>query len=205
MKRNMIFKNALVVMATLFVGAMATSCSDWDDHYDATSAVEGSASATLWENIASNSNLSQFADLLRKTGYDEVLKASQTYTVWAPLNDTFDYNTLAQEGREKLLKEFVQNHVARNNYAASGVLDEQIYMLNEKVHSFVGTAGSYAINGVTVAQPNLASSNGVLHTISGKLQFLANIYESLEASQFPIDSISNYFHSFDEKVLNTRV
>jgi len=203
MKRNMIFKNALVVMATLFVGAMATSCSDWDDHYDATSAVEGSASATLWENIASNSNLSQFADLLRKTGYDEVLKASQTYTVWAPLNDTFDYNTLAQEGSEKLLKEFVQNHVARNNYAASGVLDEQIYMLNEKVHSFVGTAGSYAINGVTVAQPNLASSNGVLHTISGKLQFLANIYESLEASQFPIDSVSNYFHSFDEKVLNT--
>ncbi|MCR5130110.1 MAG: fasciclin domain-containing protein [Prevotella sp.] len=198
----MIFKNALVVMAALVAGAMTTSCSDWDDHYDPTTAVEGSASATLWENISSNSSLSQFADLLRKTGYDEVLKASQTYTVWAPLNDTFDYSTLSQEGSEKLLKEFVQNHVARNNYAASGVLDEQVYMLNEKVHSFVGSAGTYTINGVSVAQSNLASSNGVMHTISGKLQFLANIYESLDASEFAIDSISDYFHSFDQRVLN---
>lgn len=188
----------MVVFAT---GAMTTACSDWDDHYDVSSAVEGSATATLWENIQSNSNLSQFAALLKKTNYDKVLDSDQTYTVWAPLNGTFDYDALSSLGDDKLVREFVQNHIARNNYPASGAVDERILMLNEKVLNFEGS-GQYTMSGVGVAQPNVASANGVLHTINNKLEFLASIYESLDASQFAIDSVANYFHQFDERVLN---
>ena len=86
MKRNMIFKNMLAAVAILATGVLFTACSDWDDHYDAGKAVEGTATSTIWENISSNANLSQFADLIRKTGYDDVLNTSQTFTVWAPLN-----------------------------------------------------------------------------------------------------------------------
>lgn len=201
MKRNMIFKNALVVMAAFVAGAMATSCSDWDDHYDPTDATAGSATSTLWQNIQTNSELSQFAELVRKTGYDKILDASQTYTVWAPLNDTFDYATLAAQGNEKLLKEFVQNHIARSNYPASGVVNERVTMLNKKVLSFVGS-GSYTMDGIDLSKINLPSANGVLHVLNHKLDFRANIYESLDASEFPIDSVSEYYHSFDLKVLN---
>ena len=86
MKRKMIFKNVLVAMAAVVAGTLTTACSDWDDHYEAESAVTGSATSTIWQNIAENNNLSQFAALLKKTGYDQVLNASQTSTVWAPLN-----------------------------------------------------------------------------------------------------------------------
>ncbi|MBQ9654944.1 MAG: fasciclin domain-containing protein [Prevotella sp.] len=196
MKRDIIFKKAMVVMATFAMGAMITACSDWDDHYDAGSAVSGSATSTIWQNIESNNNLSQFAALVKKAGYDAVLNTTQTYTVWAPLNGTFDYEALSSLGNDKLVKEFVQNHIARSNFPATGTLNERIFMLNEKVIDFEG-AGSYTIGGIEVAQPNVSSLNGVIHTTNGKVDFLSNIFESLEPGEFAIDSISNYFHAYD--------
>ena len=191
-----LFFSALVLVSFFF-----TSCKEWDEHYDAGSAVEGSATATIWENITANPSLSQFAALVKKAGYEDFLKATQTLTVWAPLNDTFDYEALMNESNETVLKEFVQNHIARNNYPASGQIGWSISMLNLKHLVFEGN-GNYTMDGVAVAHPNVASVNGVLHTISGKLQFRSNILESLNNKQFPIDSISDYFHSYDVLKLN---
>ena len=194
-------KIKLVFSILVLVSFLFTSCKDWDEHYDAGSAVEGSATATIWENITANPNLSQFAALIQKAGYDELLKSTQTLTVWAPLNGTFDYEALMNKSNETLLKEFVQNHIARNNYPASGFLERKISMLNLKHLVFEGN-GNYSMDGVEVAQPNVASANGVIHTLNGKLQFRYNILESLVGGEFPIDSVSNYVHGYDEIVFN---
>lgn len=197
MMKNMKKVNIRLVFASLlFVSLFLTACKDWDEHYDAETAVEGSATATIWENITANSNLSQFAALVQKAGYADLLKSTQTLTVWAPLNDTFDYEALMAESNETLRKEFVQNHIARNNYPASGRVANSISMLNLKHLLFEGN-GSYTMDGIAVAQPNVASLNGVLHTINGKLQFRSNILESLNNKEFPIDSISDFIHSYD--------
>jgi len=177
------------------------SCSDWDDHYEADASVLNSQHATLWENISKSGSLSQFASLLKKAGYDEVLGASQTYTVWAPTDGTFDYDALSALSTERLQKEFIQNHIARNNYPASGAVDQRVYTLNEKLMLFGGN-GSYAIQDVNIATPNLASRNGVIHTLSGKIPFKANIYESLNNNDFALDSIADFYHSYDVKKLN---
>lgn len=189
------------MVSLLLISLILTSCKEWDEHYDAGSAVEGSATATIWENITANSNLSQFAALVQKAGYAELLKSTQTVTVWAPLNDTFDYEALMNENNETLRKEFVQNHIARNNYPASGRVETSISMLNLKHLVFEGN-GNYTMDGIAVAQPNVASLNGVLHTINGKLQFRSNILESLNNKDFPIDSISDFVHSYDVLRLN---
>ena len=181
--------------------ALLSSCSDWDDHYGADTALVSSQSATLWQNISSQPNLSQFAALLKATGYDEVLSQSQTYTVWAPEDGTFDYARLSTESSDKLVREFIQNHIARSNYVVSGSVDEKIYMLNEKLMPFEGN-GSYTISGVTLDQSNIGSSNGTLHTIGSYLPFMANIYESLSNDQYPIDSISDFFHAYEQRELD---
>ena len=49
-----------------FIGLVG--CSDWTDHYDADTKLVDSQHATLWENINSDANLSQFAALLKKAG-----------------------------------------------------------------------------------------------------------------------------------------
>lgn len=198
---NINHKAASLVGGGIIAAVALTACADWNDHYEADSAVVNTQVSTLWENIEGNSSLSQFAALLKKTGYDKVLSESQTYTVWAPLNGTFDYETLLSATDSRLTKEFVQNHIARNNYPISGNVDELVYMLNEKVMAFSGN-GNYSIQGVSIDQMNVASSNGMLHMVRERIPFRANIYESLHNEEFAIDSVSNYFHHFDEKVLN---
>lgn len=189
----------------LCFGAVATlalaACADWDDHYEVDSSLLGSQQSSLWKNIQQNENLSQFASLLKKAGYDAVLDASQTYTVWAPVNGSFDYETVSALSDDRLQKEFIENHIARNNYPASGLVDERIFTLNEKLMHFSGNT-NYAIQGVEVERSNVASHNGVIHTLKGRIPFVQNIYESLNAYDYPIDSISAFFHSYDVKKLN---
>ena len=184
-------------------GWVGVSCSDWDDHYDANTALLDTQQATIWQNIEKTGNLSQFASLLKKANYDAVLDASQTYTVWAPVNDSFDFDAVSALSADRLKKEFIENHIARNNYPASGTMNLRLYTLNEKLMHFGGSQG-YDIEGVSIAQPNLASGNGVIHTLSGKIPFMQNIYESLNNYEYPIDSISNYYHSYDVKKLNEK-
>ena len=189
------------ILCSLLFSVAQTACSDWDDHYDADSSLLSSQQQTLWQNISSNSQLSQFASLLKKAGYDEVLGATQTFTVWAPTDGSFDYDVVNALNSTRLEKEFVENHIARNNYPASGSLSERVFTLNEKLMLFDGN-GRYTMQDVAVGQPNLASSNGTIHTLNGKIPFRANIYESLNTNDFPLDSISNFFHSYDVKKLN---
>ena len=197
----MIFNTAKVVMAALTLGAMTTACSDWDDHYDANGTVTGSATSTLWENISANKDLSDFAALAKKAGYDQVLSNPQTYTVWAPLNGSFDYETLNNMDLATMKKQFMQNHVAHFNYPASGSVDESVYMINEKMNKFVGN-GTYTMGGLELVQPNIPNSNGTLHAINGKLDFGFNIYESINANDYPLDSVSAYFAKYDMKSLD---
>lgn len=200
MNMKKIYRNAMAVVA-LALGALTTACSDWDDHYVADAAMQGNANATLWENIQADPQLSQFATLLKKAGFDQNLNASQTYTVWAPLNGTFDYDRLMQVSNDTLLTEFVENHIARSNFPAVGDINEKIYLLNEKTMPFLGN-GSYTMSNIPVATPNIASKNGVMHTLQGKLTFLPNIFESMNAVLYPIDSIANFIHQYDRRELN---
>lgn len=177
------------------------ACADWNDHYDADTALLDTQNATIWQNIEKTGNLSQFASLLKKAGYDAILDASQTYTVWAPVDGSFDFETVSALSNDRLKKEFIENHIARNNYPASGTVNQRIYTLNEKMMRF-GGSGGYSIQGVGVDRANLAAGNGTIHTLNGKIPFMQNIYESLNNYQFPIDSISTYFHSYDVKKLN---
>lgn len=177
------------------------ACSDWDDHYDVGTGLLDTQQATLWQNIESDGNLSQFAALLKKTGYDGILNTSQTYTVWAPVDGSFDYNRVNALSIDRAEKEFIQNHIARNNYPASGAVDQRIYTLNEKMMHFDSSQG-YAIQGIGIQQPNLASNNGTIHLLNGIIPFSQNIYESLNNYEFPLDSISAFYHSYDVKKLN---
>lgn len=203
MKKTKKYRNTLLFMAALSMGTMVTSCSDWDDHYDANSANSvASANYTLWENIKNDTSLTQFAQLVKKAGYENILNTSQTYTIWAPKNGTFDYSTLIGEDSTKLLNEFIKNHIARYNFPASGELNEKVYLLNKKMEYFTG-ADSYTFGDINVENKNIASSNGILHKLSGKVTFFTNIYEYLSAGKYDLDSLKNYIHKYDKKTLDT--
>ena len=93
MRKYKVFGVGCSILAALTLGA----CSDWDDHYEAETSLLPSQKMTLWETIKSNGELSQFASLLERVGYDKTLGEAQSYTIWAPKNNApgFDFTTLS--------------------------------------------------------------------------------------------------------------
>lgn len=95
-----IIKNCLKgsALGLMVIGGLA-ACSD--DHFDVKTDLAGSR--TIWENIAENEQLQDFAAVLQRTRvmknyydnkstqtYAEFLNLPQSYTVWAPKDGTYD-------------------------------------------------------------------------------------------------------------------
>ena len=187
------------------LGIVIAGCSEWDDHYEDTSAQTVNSAVTLWENISvlEAGQFSEFAALAKRAGYDTVLTASQAYTLWAPVNGSIsNFNELMQMDVDRLRTEFIENHIAHNNYVASGAVDRTIVMLNKKVNHFYGDMAGYLLNGSPITKANIPSKNGVIHALNGQMPFLPNIYESLDTLDERISDFSRLFHSFDHSQLN---
>lgn len=190
-----------MIVAAMFA---ATSCSDFSDYNETPSTGNMSADKTLWENISQNENLSDFAALVKKAGFDAALSQSHFYTVWAPANGTFDAQALMAEDSTKLLKEFVKNHIADYNHVISGAIDERIKVLNEKSYDFVGD-GAYTYDGLNITTLNQPSANGIMHILNGAAQFYPNIYEqATSATGLDIDSVVKYFKHYEIQTLDTK-
>lgn len=179
-----------------------TSCSDFDDYNTARTDVTDSANKTLWENISTNKQLSQLAAIIKKSGFDKELSASHYYTVWAPLDGTYDAEALLSKDSIALRQQLVKNHIANYGHGASGTLDERVHMLNEKGYDFKGS-GSYTFNGIALKQANLPCVNGLLHTINGQVPFRYNLYEYISKGE-GLDSLHQYFMRYETRVLDTK-
>ena len=108
-----------------------TSCSD--DHFDIQNDVPA-AGNTLWQNIESTKELSDFKDILGSIRvytkeddtkpsitYADLLKQSQAFTLWAPLNGTYD----AQSYKDKIAEiESIRQQAAQLQASISGRNDE---------------------------------------------------------------------------------
>lgn len=202
------------IMGAACVAALA-SCAD--DHFDINPDVAGRT--TLWENIKSNENLSQFASILNRVHYSkskgvstpqtysDLLNHDQTFTVWAPENGTFNYdyyNTLLDsENPDSIYKvetTLLQNHITRFSQVMSGADSTDITLLNNKVAMF--NSATKTIKGVGIVDANIGASNGILHVVDGTIAYQPNIYEYFETVA-DLDSLSKYIKSnesteFDE-------
>ena len=89
-------KNSLIACLVGCGCATVISCTEFSDYNEARTDAQASGNQTLWENIRQNSQLSEFAALIQKSGFDKELSQTQYYTVWAPLNNTFDAASLTE-------------------------------------------------------------------------------------------------------------
>ena len=190
------------------------SCSDFSSYNSVVESSNPSANKTLWENISAKGELSDFAQVLQAVGYDAVLNAPTTYTVWAPVNGTFNKDSvmaLAQNAatRQKVIEQFVYDHVANYSHFESNQSDTVVYMLSKKLIHFSGkNTGALTFDGKTINWGddafNTPSSNGLLYTLNGMVPFRPNAYENFftDKSQYGIaDSRFNAYVKKYEKVI----
>lgn len=181
-----------------------SACSDWDDHYDTTGNNSG---VSLWEAISSNSSLSNFAKVVKATGYDAALESSQVFTVFAPSNDNFSeaqadsliqlYNAQKAENIKdkdnQAIKEFVQNHIALYNHSVATNGSDSIVMMNGKYISLTPTT----FGGENIITSNQLEKNGILFTLNNKVNYTPNIYEYLKSDP-DLDSIASFFYEYNK-------
>lgn len=178
----------------------AASCTDFSDYNETPADQTPASSLTLWENIQQNGQLSDFATLVRQSGFDAELSTPRSLTVWAPQNGSFSIADYQGLSKEDLLNQFVKGHIAEYGHAASGKVDERVHMLNEKSFTFVGD-GNYTFDGIAISKVNVPSSNGLIHVMDGAAKFYPNLYEYLKTGA-NIDSLRNHFNRYEESYLD---
>lgn len=187
-----------------------TACSDWNDHYEgAADAAEG---ATLWEQLKANPQLSDFCDVLEQTkvyrmhkktpvSYADLLNGGQSFTVLAPVDGTFNKDSLLQlvqtvVGDSAVEKSFVQNHLTRSLVSSTPDASKML-MLNMK--NMMMANGMVDDTPVTVA--NTKSSNGILHVMQHALPYKHNILEIL-CDHSQLKDIGANIRSFNEDIFD---
>lgn len=187
------------MLAALALAAMA-SCSDRDAHFEA----EAASGTTLWETISSESDLSNFATVIKGVGYDRNLNGSQTFTVFAPTNSALsaeEAQSLVEEyQRQKnngtrdddntVIRQFVQNHIAMYTNPVSTLSGDTLVMMNGKYETLTPTT----IGGQTFLSSNKLHSNGLLYTVGSRIAYYPNIYEYLGIDN-DIDSVYAFINS----------
>lgn len=188
------FKNISKGVCLLSIIALF-SCSDsWDDHYK-----EGDYSDlkndNLYELIKSHDDLSIFNQMLVKSGYDQILSQSQSYTVWAPIDEAlsgFDTTDI------DLVTKTVGNHISRGKVTTEMLDENDISLMNSKQVVMSYTGDSYYFDIAHVAETNNVANNGLLHTLNEFVPYRNNIYELLGV--YPeVDSLADYIYSFQVK------
>lgn len=178
----------------------ATSCSDYSDYNSVPEDSNVAAGQTLYENIKSKSNLKDFAAIIDKAGYADVLNASQSYTMWLPEDGSYDASTILSWSKDDIIKKFLKQHIAEYSFPVSGTVDERIITLNDKHHTFTNDLFDEA----TVKETNIPSSNGLIHIISSASPFYNSIYEHLSYNAAGCDSVADYITSYADSLIDVR-
>ena len=121
-----VIHNYIIAIALGIAGGLS-SCSDWDDHYEGT---QTGSNITLWQQMQERPELSDFCQVLeqakvfrmhKKTpvSYAQMLNGGQAFTVVAPVNGTFNRDSLIRlvqtnQGDSVVEKFFVLNHISRS-------------------------------------------------------------------------------------------
>lgn len=200
------YKNKVGMMIVAGGMLAATSCSDFSDYNTAPDNFGMTGGKTLWQNISENSNLSKFAEIVEKVGFNSNLDAPTFYTLFAPQNGTYNADSVLQilesglpEDTAIVLKEFVKQHVVEFNHPVNGALEESTLLsLNAKTHAF---SPLHYGDATFTSNINIPSSNGVLHITNGKEGFYTNIYEYLDKIE-GCDLFRDYVKKYDEQYID---
>ena len=202
---NTIFKHKILAGAMLFGALFFASSCDESDGLKVTPEVPY-ADKTMFEIISSDPDLTNFMAVLNACGKhcaDSLFNNSRVYTLWAPVNHTFDEDSLIKEikrgNRDQVFQRFIEAHMSNHRRAANGKLDEdnKILLLNDKVAVFAGDpVNGYTFDGKVIEEGNISTWNGVLHKISEPAEYKYNIWEYLR-NDARVDSVANFLYSFD--------
>lgn len=195
---NLMFINTKKLFQFLVAAGLLTAgCQKWDDHNAIT---DEAIKKDLLQQIQENTELSKFAELLVKTGYDKVIASSKTFTVFAPTNAALaalDPATVQDTARLRL---FVTNHISNQSYYTTAATAQvRLPMLNNKYNNLHGKK----LEDANITTADRYARNGVLHIIDRMVPALPNAWELLEKDPLVPSEQKGYLLSIFRNVFDT--
>jgi len=194
----MINKNIFRLLITFFVGNLLLSgCKKWEDHNAIT---DPNVSKDLFHRIQDNPDLSKFAELLTKSGYDKTIASSQNFTVFAPVNAALTSLDPAIVADDVKLKLFVGNHITNQIQTSNPTSQVRLHMMNGKYVNLQN--GKFDDASITTADQ--FAKNGYLHIINKMVPALSNAWGFLQADPLMPSKQKNFLLSLvDSTAANT--
>lgn len=163
----------LLLIPLLAIVLLLGGCNDaaWNDHVGKDQLLK----YNLVDAIGTQSDLSTYYAVLKKTGYDQVLKTSNSFTVFAPANDAWagvDTSNIAQ------LQKLVSMTIVYKSYFTN---NEQLYKSVKSVSgkNLYYDSASKTFNGAKIVTADIAAANGVIQITDKIIERKSNIWEYL--------------------------
>ena len=213
MNKNIKHKFLAVVM---LLGSMLAGSSCEDNVGIKVTPETPFADKTLYEVLVNDPELTDFVEVLNACGphcADSLFNHSRVYTLWAPVNGTFNKDSIIKEtvadttgnsNRDHVFRTFVEAHIANHLVAANGTLDSDntILLLNSKNAVFAGDYKSgYTFSGIELGERNIRVRNGLLHKIVAPSEYKYSIWEYLKIAA-DVDSVAQYLYRYNETKFN---
>lgn len=191
------FRNTKKMLLSIAItGLLIPGCKKWEDHNAIT---DESVSKDLLQQINEDTELSKFAELLVKTGYDKVIASSKTFTVFAPTNTALAGLDPAIVNDTAKLRLFVTNHIANQRYFTTAASAQvRLPMISNKYHNLLGKK----LGEANIATADQIARNGILHIIDKMMPALPNAWEFLETSPLAPSNQKNYLLSVFRNVFD---
>ena len=171
----MINKSILRLLTALFLTSLLLSaCTKWEDHNAIT---DPNVGKDLFQRIQENPDLSKFAELLTKSGYDKIIASSQTFTVFAPTNAALNSLDPAIAADAAKLKLFVGNHITNQLQPSITSGQVRLQMMSGKYNNLQN--GKFDDASITLADQY--AKNGYLHVINKMVPVLSNAWSFLQS------------------------
>jgi len=173
-----------------------TGCYEtmWEDHVEK----EKLANSNLMEAISIKTELSTFASLLKKTGYDQILEQGNSYTILAPTNTAWaGIDTTNVDQMRKLIGSLI---VLKSYTTKDNQLYKSIKSINGK--NIFYDNDSQTFNGAKIVTADINVSNGIIQIMDKIVERKNNIWEYLTEnagySQY------DFINSLNTKVIDTQ-
>lgn len=188
-----------ILFALFSTSLIFTSCKqEWDEHYNAAPSIK--SDMNLYDYIQSRAELSVFAQMLKITGYDSILSKSQTFTVWAPVNQALsgiDLNNIQN------VRKIVTNHITRFAHPTADVINKSrdFILMNNKILDFTRNQNKFVFGDKEVVEPDIAVANGVVHILADYVPYRRNFWEFINEEE-GLDSLRNFLLSLNTKTFD---
>jgi uncharacterized surface protein with fasciclin (FAS1) repeats len=140
----------------------AYSCKNqkWDDHYAKPDYIDA---GSLFSVLAKDPAYTEFTGLLKKTGYDSLLKRNDLFTVLAVKNGGF--KQIDTNSNTPLLKNIIGTHILKAALYTQDMNNTAIMTVSGKPVVFSVISNGHAANDSRLFEPGIKTLNGQIYTL----------------------------------------